>query len=107
MSEDEIKEQIEQAKFFNYMRDKRVKDQMQQMETKEKQMEEEMGDLLVDINQERLKLKKANTVTASKSKTETTEPSSKHSSNKPAFNAFGLGNRFGVKPINQKKVQAV
>jgi len=69
-------------------------------------MEEELGDLMIDYNEENLKLRKANTSVGTAG-AETNQPSSKGSFNKPNNKMIGFGfGRMGVKPLNQKKVEA-
>ena len=71
-------------------------------------MEEEFGDLLHDYDKENLKLKKANTL-GSNSIASTSQSKDKQSSlnskKKPQPMSM-FPNRFGVKPLNQKKVEA-
>ena len=62
LSENEIKEQVENNKYFKFLRDKKMKDHQVEMDQKEKAMEDEMGELLVDMNQS-LNIKKANSTT--------------------------------------------
>jgi hypothetical protein len=75
------------------------------MDKKEKDIENEMGDLVVDFNhQQNLKLKKAKTVGSMKD-VESNETSTNHNSKKKTnMNGFQIG--LGGKPINQKKVVA-
>ena len=69
LSENEIKEQIENNKYFKFLRDKRQKDHIIEMEKKEKDMDEEMGDLLVDMNQSlSLNIKKAKSLNTTSGK---------------------------------------
>lgn len=67
-------------------------------------MEEDLGDILVDYNKQKLQMKKANTVTdggvGSKS---SGKASLKAPTARPTTLMMG---RFGAKPLNQKKVEA-
>ena len=62
LSENEIKEQMENNNYYKFLREKNVQNTMKEMNEKEKKMEEEFGDLLVDYDKENLKLKKSNTL---------------------------------------------
>lgn len=84
LSDDERREQIENNKYYTFLRNQRIEKHLKDMEEKDKKMEEEMGGLLVDYNE-----KKGSKTTASTSK------------NSKTFQSF---NMFGVKPLNQKKV---
>lgn len=61
LSEDEIKQQMEQSRYFAFLRENRRKEQLKSMEAKEKEMEAELGEFMVDLNQE-AQLKRANTL---------------------------------------------
>ena len=94
LSENEIKEQIENNKYFKFLRDKRQKDHIVEMEKKEKDMDEEMGDLLVDKNQSlSLNIKKAKSLNTTSGKSQ--------AGSTPGFNTG-----FSGKPMLQKKVVA-
>jgi len=41
---------MEQSKYFAFLRENRRKDQLKSMEAKEKEMEEELGEFMVDLN---------------------------------------------------------
>lgn len=88
LSDDERREQIENNKYYTFLRNQRIDKHLKEMEEKDKKMEEEMGGLLVDYNE-----KKSSKTTAMSSK------------NSKVFQPMSL-NMFGVKPLNQKKVQA-
>ena len=63
LSDDEIQRQIESTKYYNFMRNKSLKNQIKSFEQREKELEDEVGGCLVDLNETNraLKLKKANT----------------------------------------------
>jgi hypothetical protein len=50
LSENEQREQMESNKYYAYLRTQRIQQHIKDMDQKEKLMEEEMGDLLVDYN---------------------------------------------------------
>ena len=50
LSEDEIQKQMEQSRYFAFLRENRRKEQLKSMEAKEKAMEEELGEFMVDLN---------------------------------------------------------
>jgi len=74
------------------------------MDKKEKEMEEQLGGLLVDYDKENLKLKKANTL-GSNSISSGIVSKDKQSS-KQSTKPMNMFNRFGAKPLHQKKVVA-
>ena len=97
LSENEIKDQIENQKYFTYLRKQTLKEQLKKMDKNEKEMEEELGGLLI---QEGKKLSEPQT-TASES------PSKKTSKEQPKP-ATKIRNRFlGALPLGQKKVHAM
>lgn len=106
LSEGETKEQIENNQYYRYLREKRIKNHLEQMKLKEVEMEEELGGVIVDFNNDNLPFKKSNTIsgTTTGNQTEAT-PSAKTSKSlaKKPINMFG---RFGTRPIGQKKVTA-
>ena len=61
MDEDEIRQQIEASRYYNFLREKRRQEQLAKMEAKEKEIEAEFQEQLVDLNQ----LKRTNTVQSS------------------------------------------
>lgn len=73
------------------------------MAAKEKLEDEEIGDILVDYNKEKLQLKKAMTTQDAKTSKGSTTASTRAHGSRPMSLMMG---RFGAKPLNQKKVQA-
>ena len=57
LSETEIQQAMEQSRYYNTMKNKKIKDQIKSMEQRHKQLDDEMKDYLVDVNE----LKKAGT----------------------------------------------
>lgn len=84
------------------MRKQKLETHLKEMKEKEKQMEEEMGSVLVDINQKQSK-KQPTANDGSKS----TNTSSKKLLLQPNPFKMMMSTRFGVKPLNQKKVSAI
>lgn len=104
LSESERREQIENNQYYAFLRQKRIETHLKEMDEKDKKMEEDLGDILVDYNKENLQLKKANTTQEAKASKGSTNASVRPAGSRPLTLMMG---RFGAKPLNQKKVQAV
>lgn len=50
MDEDEIRQQMEATKYYSFLREKRRQDQLAKMEEKEKKIDAEYQEQLVDLN---------------------------------------------------------
>lgn len=106
LSEDEIKQQMEQSRYFAFLRENRRKEQLKSMEAKEKEMEAELGEFMVDLNQKALKRgntlpKEQETATGSNATSKTT--TTVHQSvTKPLFGGIAS---IAAARLNQKKVQ--
>ena len=48
LSDNEIQQQVEINEYYKHMREKSLKDKLKQMDMREKEMEEELGGLVVD-----------------------------------------------------------
>jgi hypothetical protein len=101
LSDDERKDQIENNQYYAYLKKQRIQNHLKQMDEKEKKMEEEMGDLLVDYNEN-----KRSKETQDSKTTNNTSKNSKNLLQPKPFNMM-MAPRFGIHPIGKKKVEAI
>ena len=66
LSEDEIRKQVENNNYYKFLRDKKREDQVRSFHKRQQKIGEELENMLVDINQEKPALVKANTVVESR-----------------------------------------
>ena len=53
LSEDEINQQLENQRYFNFMKEKTKKDQLRLLEKRQKEQEQEVATLIVDLNKKK------------------------------------------------------